>query len=291
MSDTLVLVNEAGEAALDHLIVRHVAPGVAELANGCVCCTLRRDISAAVLERIEARDGGKMPPFSRIVIETSGLADPTELLATLADDPALEPRVCLDRVATLVDAVHGEATISDRFEATAQVAVADLLLLSKTDLAAPPEGLLDAIATANPTATVVDLAFAPALSPLLFGAVSRRFTANHGITATSFELRRAPTRLEFAREFGRFVAARGGDILRMKALIRFADAPDRVAAVHAVRHSLYPPTWLPGWPDDDARQRMVLIGKGIDFAELSAEIACLAPAPWVPARTASRLSA
>ena len=288
MADTLVVINEAGEASIDHLIVKHVAPGVVQLANGCLCCTIRRDIGDTLAERIEARDRGETPQFSRIVLETSGLAEPAEILSTLAADPLIEPLIRLNRVVAVIDAVHGDETLATRVEAIEQAAVADVLLLSKTDLQAPTSALLARLRDINPAAALRDLSQANALDDALFADAPRvaqaferpRLRAKHGVDVISLELTRAPTRFEFAREFGGFAARHGGALLRMKAILRFADAPDRVATLHAVRHTLHTPEWLPEWPDVDARARLVLIGSGIGMAAFIAEVPCVAAKPW-----------
>src|SRR5437763_7933394 len=135
LADTAVIINEIGEIAIDHHIVDFVEGSVLELPGGCLCCAVREDLAATLRGLIERRDAGEIRRFRRIVIETSGLADPTPILFTLGTDPMLDHRLRLGRVVTLIDAVTGAESL-DRFEEAArQAAVADALVVSKTDLA------------------------------------------------------------------------------------------------------------------------------------------------------------
>src|SRR5260221_8523477 len=133
-SDTAVVINEIGEIAIDHYLVDFVEGSVLELPGGCLCCAVREDLAETLRSLIERRDDGEIRRFRRVVIETSGLADPAPVLFTLGADPMLDQYLQLSRVVTLVDAVAGLSTL-DRFaEATRQAAVADALVISKTDL-------------------------------------------------------------------------------------------------------------------------------------------------------------
>src|SRR5207302_9457282 len=147
-SDTAVVINEIGEIAIDHYLVDFVAGDVLELPGGCLCCAVREDLARTLRDLIDRRDAGEIGAFRRIVVETTGLADPGPILFTLGADPMLDQRLGLARVVTVVDAATGLATL-DRFaEAAKQAAVADALVISKTDLApldAAPAARLDAL--------------------------------------------------------------------------------------------------------------------------------------------------
>ena len=134
-SDTAVIINEIGEIAIDHYLVDFVEGEVLELPGGCLCCAVREDLAQTLRSLIERRDAGDIRRFGRIVVETSGLADPGPILFTLGTDPMLDQRLRLARVVTLVDAVNGAETLARFAEATRQAAVADALVISKTDLA------------------------------------------------------------------------------------------------------------------------------------------------------------
>jgi G3E family GTPase len=161
LSDTLVLINEFGEVGLDHLLVEGVEGDMIVMSSGCVCCSIRGDLVAALEDALRRLDNGRIRPFRRVVLETTGLADPAPVLHTIMSHPYLVLRFRLDGVVTLVDAVNGAATLDAHEEAVKQAAMADRLVLTKTDL---PEGAarlaeLDArLAKLNPAARRLDAA-------------------------------------------------------------------------------------------------------------------------------------
>jgi len=135
MADSAVIINEFGEVGLDHLLVEAIDGEVAVLASGCVCCTLRSDLEETLRNLLSKRDRGEVPAFSRILVETTGLADPAPIVQLLLNNPLVSHYVRLDAVATTVDAVNGPRQIDEHAEAVKQAALADRLLLTKTDLA------------------------------------------------------------------------------------------------------------------------------------------------------------
>jgi G3E family GTPase len=151
-ADTAVVINEIGEIAIDHYLVDFVEGEVLELPGGCLCCAVREDLAQTLRSLIERRDAGEIRGFRRIVIETSGLADPAPVLFTLGADPMLDQRLVLGRVVTLVDALAGATTLERFAEAARQVAVADALVISKTDLAPLGAALASRLDALNPTA-------------------------------------------------------------------------------------------------------------------------------------------
>lgn len=134
LADTLVLINEFGEIGLDHLLVEQLDGDMVVMTTGCLCCTIRGDLTATLEDLLRRRDNGRIAPFTRIVIETTGLADPAPVLHTLMYHPYLMLRFRLDGVVTLVDALNGDAILDRHAEAVKQVAVADRLVITKTDL-------------------------------------------------------------------------------------------------------------------------------------------------------------
>ncbi|MEO8715103.1 MAG: GTP-binding protein [Acetobacteraceae bacterium] len=280
MGDTAVIINEFGDVGLDHLLLEAAPDEVVRLPSGCLCCAVRQDLVRTLYRLLARRSDGDLPPFRRIVIETSGLAEPAPILYTLAADAHLEKALRFAAVLTLVDAVAGLATLDRYAEATAQAAVADRLLLSKTDLAAPPPALIERLAALNPNAEMTDAAD-PAHA--LFGPVtqarshSRLFAAaathTHGIGSFAIALRREMSRLDFARALGGLARDRGDDLLRVKGIVAFADRPDRPAAIHAVQHTLYPPDWLDAWPDAERLGRLVFITRAITCEDVLARFA------------------
>ena len=271
LADTAVVISEFGAVALDHLLLEATADDVVELPNGCTCCAVRQGLADAFYRLLRSRQAAARPPFRRIALETSGLADPGPVLYTLSADAFLEASLRLDRVVTTIDAIAGPATLDRYPEAVAQAAVADLLLLTKTDLAAVPDGLVQRLASLNPTAPIVDARDADA-SVLLFGGSPKALprprpsasaTHAHGIAALTVRLQRPMNRLGFAVALGGLARDHGEKLLRVKGLVEFADRPGGPAAIHAVQHTMYPPRWLERWPDADHASRLVFITRDL----------------------------
>jgi G3E family GTPase len=289
LADTAVVISEFGAVSLDHLLLEATADDVVELPNGCTCCAVRQGLADAFYRLLRSRQDSARPPFRRIALETSGLADPGPVLYTLSADAFLEASLRLDRVVTAVDALAGPATLDRYPEAAAQAAVADLLLLTKTDLAAAPDGLVQRLAALNPTAPIVDAADAEA-GDLLFGGSPKALprprpsasaTHAHGISALSVRLNRPMNRLGFAVALGGLARDHGEKLLRVKGLVEFTDRPGGPAAIHAVQHTLYPPRWLERWPDADQSSRLVFILRDLEPDEIlrrfaEGEPACIA---------------
>jgi G3E family GTPase len=276
-SDTAVLINEFGEVGLDHLMVEATRPGdVVQLPSGCMCCAVKQDLALALHRLLTSRANGTLPPFRRVAIETSGLAEPAPILYTLGADAYLEHMLRCDRVVTVVDAVLGEATIERFAEATAQAVCADLLLISKTDLHPASAALLERLQSLNPWAEIADGATLASPAAALFAETPPRrrqrlwadAAHSHGITTHALVLHRKLTRMEFAMALGGLARERGEDLLRVKGFIEFADQPGRPAELHAVQHTLYPPRWLDAWPDADHSQRLVFIVRDIAAEEI-----------------------
>ena len=170
MAATAVIVNEFGEIGIDHLLVEKATDDVVLLNSGCLCCTVRGDIVDTLLNLFVGRASGKIPHFARVMIETTGLADPAPILHTLISDPLIAARYMLDGVVATVDAVNGAGTLDRQPEAIKQAAVADRLLLTKTDLAEPgaAEALGARLAALNPSAPVLSVAQGEVDPALLF---------------------------------------------------------------------------------------------------------------------------
>ena len=285
-SDTAVVINEIGEIAIDHYLVNFVEGSVLELPGGCLCCAVREDLAQTLRSLIERRDLGEIRRFRRIVIETSGLADPAPVLFTLGTDPLLDQRLRLGRVVTMIDAVAGLATL-DRFaEATRQAAVADTLVISKTDLAPFGDPLAARLAALNPGAELISGATAEDPAAVLFAGSRRPGVGgmpapsadhSHGISAYTIVLEAAVSRLDFARALGGLALARGNDLLRVKGIVRFADRPGNPAIVQAAQHAMFAPEWLDDWPDADHRSRLVFVVHDLAPEEILDRFAFAAP--------------
>jgi G3E family GTPase len=287
LRDTAVVISEFGAVALDHLLLEATADDVVELPNGCTCCAVRQGLADAFYRLLRSRQESAKPPFRRIALETSGLADPGPVLYTLSADAFLEAALRLDRVVTTVDAIAGPATLDRYPEAAAQAAVADLLLITKTDLSPASDGFMRRLASLNPTAPIADAGDADA-KDLLFGGSPKALprprpvattTHAHGIAALSLRLQRPMSRLAFAKALGGLARDHGEKLLRVKGLVEFADRPGGPAAIHAVQHTLYPPRWLERWPDGDASSRLVFILRDLEPDEILRRFAEGEPAP------------
>jgi G3E family GTPase len=290
LADTAVIINEIGEIAIDHHLVDFVEGSVLELPGGCLCCAVREDLARTMRGLLERREAGEIRQFRRIVIETTGLADPAPILFTLGADPMLDHCVHLARVVTLVDAVHGADSL-DRFaEAGRQAALADTLVITKTDLVPLGPDLLRRLDALNDRAERMLAAKMDDPGVALFGGLERSpapaipalpvAAHSHGIDAFGMVLEGQISRLDFARALGGLARDRGSDLLRVKGIVRFADRPDQPAIVQAAQHAMFAPEWLAEWPDADRRSRLVFVVHDIPRAEILAHFAFAAPQLW-----------
>ena len=280
---TAVIVNEFGAVGIDDALVRDSADETVLLGNGCVCCITRTDLQAALRRLVFDRERGTVPPFGRIVIETSGLADPGPILQTFATDRALGSEFHLDVVLTVVDAINGEASLDAAAEARKQAIFADRLVISKTDLAAPAtvERLTQRLRVLNPRAAI-DIAIAGALDPqrVIEPAAQERggfvAEADHSDGIASFVIETAePIEwLSFARAMETLIALRGADLLRVKGLLNVAGCRGPVV-VQYVQHLTHPPVELNSWPDANRNSRAVFITRGIAEREVKNLVAAV----------------
>src|SRR5690606_39026619 len=159
LTDTAVIINDFGEVGIDHLLVEQSSDGVIELSDGCLCCTIRGELVDTLADLMDRMQTGRIQPLKRVVIETTGLADPAPVLQSVMGNPVLSQSFSLDGVITVVDAVHGLSTLGNHPEAVKQVAVADRVLISKVALAdaAAVEAVKREIAALNPRASVCDI--------------------------------------------------------------------------------------------------------------------------------------
>jgi G3E family GTPase len=290
-SDTLVVVNEFGAIGLDHWLYENIAGDVLLMASGCLCCSLRGDLIDGIHDILRRRDAGALAPFSRIVLETSGLADPAPILHALLADRVIAASTRLAGVTTLVDAVNGAATLKAYGEARRQVAFADRLLLSKTDLVAAPEtlGVLRAALEAiNPAALVCDLArqefFAREFltEPRNFADSARptKMAAHDGsVRARAFTTEKPIEAAALARFLALLERRLGPHLLRVKGLIATREHPDEPLVVESAQHAFSPPRRLKYWPDGRRETRLVVISDGLDSADVERLWRALTGAP------------
>ena len=299
MRDTAVIINEFGEVGIDHLLVESSGDAMVELSNGCLCCTVRGELTDTLVSLREGLTAGRIKALRRVVIETTGLADPAPVIQSIIGEPDISRDFALDGVITLVDAVNGLSTLDHHQEARRQVAMADRLVVTKKTLAAP--GALPALearlSTLNPIASVIDgdtpdaARFAMLACGLYDPAtkiadVSRwlhdeashhhhhdddhhrdgHHHHHHDDSIRSFSI--IHDRPIEPAAIGMFVdllrSAHSEKLLRMKAVVQLADDPDRPLVLHGVQAVFHQPERLPRWPDpSDRRTRMVLITKDL----------------------------
>jgi len=268
---TAVIVNEFGAVGIDDALVRDSADETVLLGNGCVCCITRTDLQAALRRLVFDRERGTVPPFGRVVIETSGLADPGPILQTFSTDRALGGEFHIDVVLTVVDAVTGEASLDGAAEARKQVILADRLVVSKTDIAdaGTVERLTRRLQQLNPRASI-DVAVSGALDPQRVVAPIEGersgFVAeaahSDGVTSFVVELDKPIEWLGFARAMETLIALRGADLLRVKGILNVAGCQGPVV-VQYVQHLAHPPVELETWPDKNRNGRIVFITRNI----------------------------
>jgi G3E family GTPase len=283
MGETAVIVNELGEIGIDHHIVSRVDERTVLLSSGCLCCTLRGDLADELRDLVNRRDAGEVPPFRRVVVETTGLADPTPIVNTLLTEPMLRHQVELDAVVATVDAVHGLRGP----ESLKQAAIADVLVVTKTDLA-DGGAVTDELGRLNPAGEVV-AAVRGEISPTrLFDRGPRdpravpeprddQLQGSPGhvhvgdVQAVSLVLDEPADWLGFGVWLTMLLQARGADVLRVKGFLDVGG--DGPLLVNAVQHVVHDPVHLPAWPDADRRSRLVFIGRAFTGEELERSLA------------------
>jgi G3E family GTPase len=287
MGEAAVLVNELGEAAIDHHLVRQVDERTIVMGSGCVCCTLRGDLRDELRDLLARRARGELPPFARVVVETTGLADPAPVISTLLTEPVLRHQYALEAVIVTVDAVNGAATLDRHPEAVKQAAVADTLLVTKADAAsgeavAALEARLRAL---NPVAEIRRAAFGAVAPETVLRARDRdpavALAAAGPPHAHAGDLRTFTLVLDEPLDWDAFAVwltmllhARGLDVLRVKALLDVGGAGP--VLLDGVQHVVHPPRHLAAWPDADRRSRIVFITRGIEREAVEASLRAFA---------------
>ena len=286
-SRTAVLINEFGEIGLDHDLVETSADSFVELQTGCLCCKIRSDLAWTLEDMLRRRDRGALPPFDRVVIETSGLADPAPILQTLMTDARIAGRLVLGGVVATVDAVNGAGTLGREEISVKQIAFADRLVLTKSDLAgAAQPALLDRLAQLNAAAPVIRAHYGrvdprsifdagiydPRTKSLDAGAwlaeevyAQKHLHDRHDADIATYALvREQPIRAVALTLFLEALAEHcGADLLRLKGIVNIAECPEKLAVLHGVQHVFHAPAWLERWPSEDRRSRLVFITRRI----------------------------
>jgi len=296
LADTAVIINEFGDVALDHLLVEYIGDNMVLLQSGCLCCTMRGDLVDALETLLRDLDNRRCS-FRRVLLETTGLADPAPVLHTMMAHPYLLLRYRLDGVVTVVDCVNGAATLDAHAEAVKQAAVADRIVLTKTDLAGAAQiaAIEERLRALNPAAPILDAAKGEATAERLLNCglydparkipdvkkwlaaeayaghehhhhhhdVNRHDEHIAAFVITADAAIPAGT-LEMFLELLR--ATHGAKLLRVKGIVKLAEMPDTPVVVHGVQHVFHPTARLERWPDDDHRTRLVFITRDLPEA-------------------------
>src|SRR5215469_3363977 len=301
-SETAVVINEFGEIGLDHLLVESAREDMVLLASGCLCCTISGDLVATLRRLHQRRTAKELPLFRRVVVETTGLADPAPILHTLMQDPMLAEVYRLDGVIATVDAVNGMDQLDRQMESLKQAAVAHRLVLTKCELAPETKALEERLHSLNPGAPILK-AVSGQLDPHalfdagLYNPASksldvRRWLKEEAYTPAADDhhdhhaddghhggldrnrhddhirafcvSRSSPLDWDrFADWVEMMISLHGANLLRIKGVLNVAGA-DGPIAIHGVQHLFHPPVELKAWPDDDRRSRLVFITRDID---------------------------
>ncbi|MFK0276567.1 CobW family GTP-binding protein [Ensifer sp. NPDC090286] len=293
LSDAAVLINEFGEVGLDHHLVERIDDTMVLLQSGCLCCTVRGELADAIKVLHSKRERGLVPPFRRIVVESTGLADPFPVLSTIKADPVLRHHFRPGNVITTVDAVNGLTQLETYVESNRQAAVADRLVVTKSDLsdAGTVGALSDKLRIINPDAPLVlagepdiDLAALIDEGPTLRAgglqsssgfycdAPTVLTTADgtaHASAVASFVMtvERAVDWTAFGLWLTMLLNRHGERVLRVKGILNIA-GEERPVAIHGVQQLVHTPVHMERWPDEDRRSRIVFIVDGLDVGLL-----------------------
>ncbi|MEQ8481122.1 MAG: GTP-binding protein [Hoeflea sp.] len=309
--DTAVIINEFGDVAIDHLLVRRGETTISQVSTGCLCCSGSSDIGATLFELHCAASGGLAPAFSRVVVEMSGIGDPAPLVNALItsrqNTDSLRDRTVgrvfdLAGFVTLYDIITGGISVERHFEALKQIAFADRIVLTKTDLAKDPATLSDIaalpqeLARLNAAASIVDRReadLAELFSPRPYSLIEqgedvagwlaleavlaadtphgkgasqteRLIRHNSGISSFSIIHDGPVPESRFFQFLSVLQQSAGQHLLRVKGIVCLEGAPGQPLIVHGVQHVMSDPVRLDAWPDDDKRTRLVFITSEID---------------------------
>ncbi|HEY9079984.1 GTP-binding protein [Magnetovibrio sp.] len=288
LGQSAVLINEFGSVSIDHLLVEKIDESTVLLESGCVCCSVRSDLVEAMRGLIAKRADGRVPAFERLVIETTGLADPAPIVHTLMSDPIIAGQFRLDGLVTTVDGVLGFTTLDEHSEAVKQAAIADRIIITKCDIATDLEPLEHRLKNLNPAAPLIkaehgrvaardlidaglfDKNFVPHAQRWLGDAAIHDYHDHHDHghrhdqSIRTFVLRAdGPIDfMAFQEWLEMLLATQGANVLRVKGILDVKGV-DRPVAIHGVQHVFHPPAALPSWDGIEKRSRLVFITRGL----------------------------
>ena len=285
--NSLVIVNELGEIGIDHLLVSAPTENTWLLSSDCLCCEVRGELFETLTDIVNNRASGEIPPFDRILVETTGLADPVPILRTIVTDDTLTPYFRMDRVITVVDAVHAHQQLINHDEARKQVAVSDILLLSKVDLIEPDsmDSVAEAVNRINAGSPLIPVDHGRVEPEVLFSSTGRdaqdlgRWLAHdlHGHTHHTGEIGTLSLTYDepvsesgLATWLSMLTNFKSAQLLRVKGIVNVGGYP---YAIHVVQSVVHPPVPLDAWPSSSRQSRFVFIGRDLEEATLESSLA------------------
>jgi len=282
-ANTALIINEYGEIGIDNALLRASSDATVLLGNGCLCCMARSDLQETLRTLFADRARGAVPSFQRVVIETSGLADPGPLLQTFASDRALGEEFHLQALIAVIDAPNGIRNLASAPEAREQIALADRIVLTKTDLADPAELIAQLKGlSAAPVTRAVNGTIEPAYLlderldlPAHIPEHDHAHAHSHGIDSFVLTFDKPLSWPAFEQAMAVLTALRGADLLRVKGIVAVEGVKGPVV-IHAVQHTAHRPIELETWPDGDRTSRLVFITRGIGRPEVENLLAAAA---------------
>ncbi len=300
LANTAVLINEFGEVGLDHLLLERIDDETVVLQSGCVCCTIRSDLAEAIRDLYGKRERGQVPAFDRLAIETTGLADPAPIVFTLTADPVIRHHFRLGNIVATVDAVNGALHFADNPESVKQAAVADRLVVTKTDIgdAERTRQIRARLRDLNPSAPICEAAV-DAITPNdlftndLYDPASKTAEVRqwlrdeagrephhaHDVNRHDRNIQAFCVTIDEPLDWTAFgiwltmlLHAHGEDVLRVKGILNVLHLPVPVV-IHGVQHVIHPPVHLERWPDTDHRSRIVFIVRDLERAAIERSLA------------------
>ena len=296
MKNVAVIINEFGDVGIDHALVEHSDENIVELQNGCICCTIQGDLQKTMLDLIDKMSKGDISYFDKVIIETTGLADPVPIICTLISSMELQRIYTLDGVITVVDATNGEKTLDLQSEAVKQAALAERIIISKIDLVEKDKelSLETRLKAINPSIKIIKSSFGDvSISDLInLGAYDpfsksrdvkewlavESMDSHHehdhdhhhvnvnrhdkNIEAFSMTSEKPVNMMAFGLFKDLLMAQMGPDLLRLKGIINI-EGKDRPAVIHGVQHIFHPVHWLAEWPDSDRQTKLVFITRNV----------------------------
>jgi G3E family GTPase len=271
MKDSAILINEIGEIGLDHLLILEVKDDYILLSSGCLCCSVRGELVTSLEDLLKATDNNRIPPFKRVIIETTGLADPSPVIRMLLSHPYFLMRFKLAGVFTLVDTINGLSTLDNHEEARRQVACSDFIHFTKTDLQAVSAEVHSRVKALSPLAEIIT-----DKARIKFKFLEKQL--NRDVSRETFEelpdhtngIKTYSLTSDKALQMGALMmfidllrSQHGDKLLRVKGLVKVLEHPQKPVVIQGAGHILHPLGTLESWGDDDS-SRIIFITKDLE---------------------------